>query len=209
MAGRAMAAHLDERAAAQLEKIAEADGRKSSQLVTIATRLLLDMSPAARRAVISLDGASLEGREFAIRLIGRATLKAKEKIVSSRVNAAYIAETNSSLDTEEAIDAKAAVAARQQHGFGQVVPDQGLSMMTPSCFIAWKRWIAGRLGKFPLPRGDGDGLDVLAALEQHVVGQFSKPVPDHPPISDRFQDHTNVDVTVFSGFSTRLAAEQH
>lgn len=113
MTARAIAAHLDERAADQLEKIAEAEGRKSSQLVAIATRLLLGISPAARRAVISLDGASPEEREFAIRLIGRATLKAKEKVVSGRVKAAYISEANSSLDTEEAIDAEAVIAGRQ------------------------------------------------------------------------------------------------
>lgn len=113
MTGRKIEAHLDERATDQLEKIAAAEGRNPSQLVATATRLLLDVSPASRRALLSLDGASPEERAFAIRLLGRATLKAKAKVVSSRVNAAYSPVTNLSLDTEEAIDAEAVVAARQ------------------------------------------------------------------------------------------------
>jgi hypothetical protein len=49
MAGRTVAAHLDGASADRLGKIAAAEGRNPSQLVAIATRLLVDMSPAAAR----------------------------------------------------------------------------------------------------------------------------------------------------------------
>ena len=55
MAGRTVAAHLDERSADRLGRIADSEGRDPSQLVAIATRFLVDMSLAARRAVISLE----------------------------------------------------------------------------------------------------------------------------------------------------------
>ncbi|MCO6389246.1 hypothetical protein [Aliihoeflea sp. 40Bstr573] len=113
MAGRTVGAHLDERSADRLGRIAESEGRNPSQLVAVATRFLVDMSPAARRALISLDGSKPEEREFVTRLLGRAALKAREKVVASRVNPKYSPVTNSPLDTEDAIDAEAVMAARR------------------------------------------------------------------------------------------------
>lgn len=113
MAGRTVGAHLDERSADRLGKIADAEGRNASQLVAVATRLMIDMSPAARRALIALDGSKPEEREFVTRLLGRAALKAREKVVASRVKPGYSPVTNSPLDTEEAIDAEAVMAARR------------------------------------------------------------------------------------------------
>ena len=112
MAGRTVGAHLDERSVDRLGKIAEAEGRNPSQLVAVATRLLVDMSPAARRALIALDASKPEEREFATRLLGRAALMAREKILASRARSEYSPVTNSDLESEEAIDAESVVAAR-------------------------------------------------------------------------------------------------
>ncbi len=77
------------------------------------TRFMLDLSPGARRALISLDGCPPEERQFVTRLLGRAALKAREKVVASRVYAEYSPMTNSPLDTEEAIGAEAVMATRR------------------------------------------------------------------------------------------------
>lgn len=113
MAGRTVGAHLDELSADRLARIAEAEGRNPSQLVAVATRLLVDMSPAARRAFIALDSSKPEEREFVARLVGRAALKARERVIASRVNVHYAPVTKVQHDTEEAIDAEA-VAATQR-----------------------------------------------------------------------------------------------
>ncbi len=113
MAGRTVGTHLDERSADRLSRIAEAEGRNPSQLVAVATRLLLDISPAARRALIALDGSQPEEREFVTRLLGRAALRARERVVADRVKVDYSPVTNAPLDTEEAIDAEAVAATRR------------------------------------------------------------------------------------------------
>lgn len=113
MAGRTVGAHLDEQSADMLGRIAEAEGRPASQLVAVATRLMIDMTPAARRALISLDGSKPEERAFVARLLGHAALKARERVIASRVNPEYSPVSNAPLDTEEAIDAYAVVAARR------------------------------------------------------------------------------------------------
>jgi hypothetical protein len=113
MAGRTVAAHLDGASADRLGKIAAAEGRNPSQLVAIATRLLVDMSPAARRAFIALDGSKPEERDFAARIVGRAALKARERVIASRVDVEYSPVTNNVLDTEEAIDRESVAATRR------------------------------------------------------------------------------------------------
>lgn len=112
MAGRTVGAHLDEQSADRLSVIAESEGRNASQLVAVATRLMIDMSPAARRAMIALDASKPEEREFVTRLVGRAALKAREKVIASRVKPEYTPVTNAPLVSEEAIDAEAVLAAR-------------------------------------------------------------------------------------------------
>lgn len=113
MAGRTVGAHLDERSVDRPGRSADSEGPNPSQLVALATRLLVDMSPGARRALISLDSGKPEEREYVTRLLGRAALKAREKMVASSVDAEYSPVTNSPLDSEEAIDAEAVAAARR------------------------------------------------------------------------------------------------
>lgn len=112
MAGKTIATHLDGTSVERLGMIAEAEGRNASQLVAVATRLLLDMSPAARRALIAMDGSKPEDREFVKRVMGRAALKAREQLVAKRMPAAYSPLTNQPLDNESAIEAEAVAATR-------------------------------------------------------------------------------------------------
>ena len=90
----------------------ESEGRSSSQLLSIAARLLADLSPGARRALIALDSAKPEERDFMARLLGRAALKARERVIISREQKDYQPVTNTPLDTEEAIEAEAVAAMR-------------------------------------------------------------------------------------------------
>lgn len=112
MAGKTVAAHMDERSAERLKSIAAAEGRPPSQLIAVATRMMTSFSPAARRALIALDGDSEAERLFASRLIGRAALKARERVIDGRHLGDYAAVTNQPLDSEEAIEAEAAAACR-------------------------------------------------------------------------------------------------
>lgn len=116
MAGRTVAAHMDGKSAERLGAVAESEGRNASQLVAVATRLFLDLSPAARRALISLDASKPEERDFLTRSLGRAALKAREQVIADRAarNAvnAYRPVSNTPLDDEKAIEAEAVVATR-------------------------------------------------------------------------------------------------
>jgi hypothetical protein len=112
MAGKTIAAHIDEDSAERLRLIAETEARAASQLVAVGTRLVLDLSPAARRALIALDASRPEERAFVARLLGRAALKAREQVVAGRTTRDYQPLINLPLDTEDAIEAEAVAASR-------------------------------------------------------------------------------------------------
>lgn len=112
MGGRTVAAHIDDVVVDRLKEIAETEGRNPSQLVAVATKLMVSLSPAARRALIALDSSKPEEREFASRLIGRAALKARERITVARNGQHRTPITNQPLDSEEAIEAEAVAVSR-------------------------------------------------------------------------------------------------
>jgi hypothetical protein len=112
MGGRTVAAHIDDAFVDRLKAIAEGEGRNPSQLVAVATKLLVSLSPAARRALIALDSSTPEEREFAARLIGRAALKARERVIAARNDQTRSPITNQPLDSEEAVEAEALAMSR-------------------------------------------------------------------------------------------------
>lgn len=112
MAGRTVAAHLSETHADRLAALAESEGRPTSQLIAAATKMMLELSPGARRSLLALEGSSELERKFAMKMLGRAAMRARECIVSSRVPGDYVPVTNQPLDTDEAIEAEAVAACR-------------------------------------------------------------------------------------------------
>jgi hypothetical protein len=108
MAGT-IAAHTDEKTRDRLRNAAANESRSPSQIVSVALRTVLELSPSARRAIYAIDGtANEEERQFAARLIGRGALKAYERIISARHgNPARPTVTNQVLENEAAIEAEA------------------------------------------------------------------------------------------------------
>ena len=114
MSGRTVAAHIDALSADRLKAVARDEGRSPSQIAGVATKAMLNLSPAARRAIIALDsGASEAERNFAYRLLGRAALKAREHIIDARNATPYLPVTNVALDSDEAVEAEAVAALRR------------------------------------------------------------------------------------------------
>ena len=112
MAERTVAAHLSETHVDRLAALAESEGRSTSQLIAAATKIMLELSPGARRSLLALEGASEPERDFAMKMLGRAAMRARERIISSRIPNDYVPVTNRSLDTDEAIEAEAVAACR-------------------------------------------------------------------------------------------------
>lgn len=113
MAGRTRSAHFDEALDAQLTATSQVEGRTHSQIVAVATKFYLELSPGARRALVAMDAAGTEEREFFHRSVGRATMKAREKLIASKQHDEYKPVTNLTLDTEEAIESEAVAALRR------------------------------------------------------------------------------------------------
>jgi len=108
MAAGTVAAHTDEATVARLRRVAGTENRPSSQILGVALKAILTMSPAARRALYAIDGsAEKTEREFAMKLVGRAALKAYEAIIEARQRGEYHPAGNAPLDTEESIEAEA------------------------------------------------------------------------------------------------------
>jgi cytochrome P450 len=108
MASQTVAAHLDRTTLARLRAAASVENRSPSQIQSVALKLLLDMSPGARRALFAIDGIADDGeRKLAAKRLGRAALAAYEEIIDARARRKHQRSANSALDTEEAIEAEA------------------------------------------------------------------------------------------------------
>lgn len=108
MANRTVAAHLDEGTAARLRAAAAVENRSPSQIQAVALKVLLDLSPGARRALFAIDGIADDAeRRLAAKRLGRAALVAYEQIVDARSRRERHPATKESLDTEDAIEAEA------------------------------------------------------------------------------------------------------
>jgi hypothetical protein len=108
MASRTVAAHLDESTVARLRAAATVENRSPSQIQAVALRLLLDMSPGARRALFAIDGIADDAeRRLAAKRLGRAALVAYEEIIDARARRAQPQAGAAPLDSEEAIEAEA------------------------------------------------------------------------------------------------------
>lgn len=106
--GKSIATHLDEESLQLLKDVSAAENRPISQIVSVPLRLSLRMSPAVRRALFAIDGASNEvEKAFASKVIGRSILKAYDGILDAKYLNVKRVESNSVLDTEEKIEAEA------------------------------------------------------------------------------------------------------
>jgi hypothetical protein len=113
MARNTVAAHVDEATATRLRATAAVENRAPSQIMAIALKTMVDLSPGARRALYAIDGIADEAeRDFAMKAIGRAALKAYERIIDARNARNHHPVTNDALDTDEAIEAEAARLSR-------------------------------------------------------------------------------------------------
>ena len=113
MAGGTVGAHVDEATIGALDELISIENRPKSQVVSVALKVMLGLSPGARRALFALDGLSTEEeRDVAMNMIGRSVLKAYEALLDSRLSAKRDRETNMALDSDEAIEAAAARLCR-------------------------------------------------------------------------------------------------
>ncbi|MBV9427108.1 MAG: hypothetical protein JO084_05265 [Bradyrhizobiaceae bacterium] len=108
MASRTVAAHLDETTVTRLRAAASVENRSPSQIQAVALKLLLDMSPGARRALFAIDGIADDAeRKLAAQRLGRAALAAYEQIIDARARRGRREMNEDAAATEEAIEAEA------------------------------------------------------------------------------------------------------
>ena len=108
-----VAAHVDDETLARLRAVAATENRPASQIVAVALRTMLNLSPGARRALYAIDGAAeATERDFAGQLVGRAALKAYDRMLDARHADEPDPMGNASADTEEAIEAVAVHLSR-------------------------------------------------------------------------------------------------
>jgi hypothetical protein len=109
-----VAAHVDDDTIARLRAVAATENRAASQIVAVALRTLLNLCPGARRALYAIDGAT-EGteRDLAGQLIGRAALKAYERLLDARHTDEPDPMGNAPADTEDVIEAEAVRLAQR------------------------------------------------------------------------------------------------
>ena len=108
MASRTVAAHLDETTVTRLRAAASIENRSPSQIQAVALKLLLDMSPGARRALFAIDGIADDAeRKVAAQRLGRAALAAYEEIIHARARRRRQPTSDDGVTTEEAIEAEA------------------------------------------------------------------------------------------------------
>lgn len=113
MAGT-VAAHVDDETIARLRAVAATENRPASQIVAVALRTLLTLSPGARRALYAIDGAAeATERDFAGQRVGRAVLQAYERILDSRHVGEPDPMGNAPADTEDGIEAEAVRLSRR------------------------------------------------------------------------------------------------
>ncbi|SMH52348.1 hypothetical protein [Mesorhizobium australicum] len=113
MAGT-VAAHIDEKTRERLRNTADSESRSPSQIMGVAVKTMLSLSPAARRALFAIDGAASEDeRQLAMRIVGRSALKAHERLIVARhTDPDRQPATNEILDNETAIEAEAVELCR-------------------------------------------------------------------------------------------------
>jgi len=108
MVSRTVAAHLDETTVTRLRAAASVENRSPSQIQAVALKLLLDISPGARRALFAIDGIADDAeRKIAAKLLGRAALVAYEQIIDARARRGRPQTGDDVTATEEAIEAEA------------------------------------------------------------------------------------------------------
>ncbi len=108
MASQTVAAHLDQTTLTRLRAAASVENRSPSQIQSVALKLLLDMSPGARRALFAIDGIADDAeRKLVAKRLGRAALMAYEEIIDARARQQRRRGPDRELDTEEAIEAEA------------------------------------------------------------------------------------------------------
>jgi cytochrome P450 len=108
MTSRTVAAHLDETTITRLRAAASVENRSPSQIQAVALKLLLDMSPGARRALFAIDGIADDAeRKLAAQRLGRAALAAYEQIIDTRARRGRHQLDEDAAVTEEAIEAEA------------------------------------------------------------------------------------------------------
>jgi hypothetical protein len=108
MAGSTVGAHVDEGVIAKLKELGAIENRPNSQYVAVALKVLLELSPGARRSMFAIDGAASEAeRAYAIKAIGRSVLLANNDIIDARNISRLPDGTNTALETEEEIEAEA------------------------------------------------------------------------------------------------------
>jgi hypothetical protein len=85
MAGGTIGAHVDEATLSAVKALVATENRPTAQVLAIALKAILGLSPGSRRALFAIDGiATEEERAFATKVIGRSTLKAYERILDSQ-----------------------------------------------------------------------------------------------------------------------------
>ena len=108
MANRTVAAHLDEATVGRLRAAAAVENRSPSQIQAVALKLMLDLSPGARRALFAIDGIADEAeRRLVAKRLGRAALAAYEQMIDARSRPEHRGFHEDSPDTEDAIEAEA------------------------------------------------------------------------------------------------------
>lgn len=121
MANRTIAVHVDDATSARLKAMAGVENRAPSQIIAVALKAMLDLSPGARRALFTIDGIADEAeRNFAMKTIGRAALKAYERValkayervLDARQHPHHHPVTSDALDNDEVIEAEAARLCR-------------------------------------------------------------------------------------------------
>jgi hypothetical protein len=115
MPGGTVGTFLDETTLDALNAVVEVENRPKSQVLGVALRAFLALSPGARRVMFTVDGmADEEERAFAMKAIGRAALQAYERILDSRQQTqGPVRSGNAALDSEEAIEAEAVRMSRR------------------------------------------------------------------------------------------------
>ncbi len=108
MAGGTIGAHVDDATLSALKVLVATENRPTSQVLSIALKSILGLSPGGRRALFAIDGiATDEERAFAMKVIGRSTLKAYEHILDSRHLGRLPLSVGNGPDDDDQIEAEA------------------------------------------------------------------------------------------------------
>jgi|tagenome__1003787_1003787.scaffolds.fasta_scaffold20819057_3 hypothetical protein len=114
MAGGTIGAHVDEPTLAALRELVATENRPTSQVLAIAIKSVLGLSPGARRALFAIDGIATEQeRAFAMKAISRSMLKAYERILDARHQDDVPHALNNAPDDEDHNEAEAVRLCRQ------------------------------------------------------------------------------------------------